>query len=242
MHFDFWAARWNQQQLGFHLKEVNSSLLSHGPQWLGFDSWSDHQPLRGRRILVPLCGKTLDLRWLARHGAEVTGVEFVEQAAVAFFAEQQLDHTQQHTDQGKVFVCSNPGMDLRIAVGDFFEVPSIKLGAFDAVYDRAALVALEPTSRARYADRLADLSKVGARLLLVTFEHDTGGGPPFSVPSSDVRALFGKTFAPEVVRDSNLIDDEPKYRERGATQLRELVWIGERQPAGALLADAERGS
>jgi thiopurine S-methyltransferase len=228
MNLDFWAARWGQHRIGFHLQDVNPKLLIHGPRWLDFSSWDEARPLANQKILVPLCGKALDLRWLAERGAEVTGVEFVEQAAVSFFAEQQLEFAQQPWRLGKALVSTDPGFKVRIVVADFFALKADELGHFDAIYDRAALVAVDPQRRAEYANQVARLCPIGARLLLMTFEHDTGNGPPFTVPQDEVSALFGETFSPALLEDSDLLLTEPQFRARGASYCREQVWIGRR--------------
>lgn len=76
MHEDFWRARWSRNEIGFHLPEVNPWLLRHWPR-----------ASRGR-VLVPLCGKSLDMTWLAGQGLQILGVELMETAVQAFFAEQ----------------------------------------------------------------------------------------------------------------------------------------------------------
>jgi thiopurine S-methyltransferase len=228
MNLDFWAARWGQQRIGFHLKDINPKLLSHGPRWFDLTSWESSLPLAGHRILVPLCGKALDLRWLAGLGATVTGVEFVEQAARAFFAEQELDFAEHPWPQGKLFVCTSSDLNLRILVTDFFALKPSDLGPLDAVYDRAALVAVEPRMRTRYADPLARLCPARTRLLMITFDHDSGSGPPFSVPQRELSSLFVETFALTLLEDSDLLLTEPQFRQRGATHCREQVWLGRR--------------
>lgn len=228
MHRDFWAARWGQQRIGFHLPEVNPLLLSYYEQWLDLASTSQPRPLAERRILVPLCGKALDLRWLADRGAQVTGVEFVEQAALAFFEEQGLEFTTRPHRLGKELISTTDGVEIRILVADFFALSGDDVGPMNAVYDRAALIAVEPAKRARYAAQLRELCPAGAKLLLITLEHDTGGGPPFAVPRSEVHATLGETFTLELLEDRDVFASEPQFAARGASALRELVWLGSR--------------
>lgn len=229
MHLDFWQARWTQQRIGFHRADVNPHLLAHGSEWLGLADADAAAPLAGKRILVPLCGKTLDLRWLADGGADVVGVEFVEQAAVSFFEEQGLPYERIAGRGATLLRSTEPSVKIGIWVADFFEIRAEELGAIDAVFDRAALVAIAPRDRSRYAEQLARLCAPGARLLLVTFEHDIDGGPPFSVPRDEVPALFGETFGPSLQQDDDILVSEPAFRERGAQYCRELVWLGTRR-------------
>lgn len=81
MQADFWHARWANNQIGFHLDEINPYLMRH---------LSRLRLQAGERILVPLCGKTLDLAWLAAQGLEVLGVELSEKAVSDFFEEHDL--------------------------------------------------------------------------------------------------------------------------------------------------------
>ncbi len=74
----FWQRCWSRQQIGFHQGKVNRMLEKH------------LEALRLRkndRILVPLCGKAVDMLWLHKHGYRVLGVELVEAAVQDFFAE-----------------------------------------------------------------------------------------------------------------------------------------------------------
>ena len=71
MHAEFWQARWARSEIGFHLPEVNPYLQQYWPA-LGLPE--------GARVLVPLCGKSLDLVWLVEQGHAVIGVELAERA------------------------------------------------------------------------------------------------------------------------------------------------------------------
>ena len=77
-----WTSRWNAGQIGFHQPDVNSFLGKYAEQVWGPDALG--------RVYVPLCGKSLDMVFLAKNVGEVVGVEFVEQAVKEFFAEQGL--------------------------------------------------------------------------------------------------------------------------------------------------------
>ncbi len=52
-------------------------------------------------ILVPLCGKSLDLHWLYQHGHSVVGVELSGLAAKQFFEENGI----QYTSEGDFLLC-----------------------------------------------------------------------------------------------------------------------------------------
>ena len=62
---DAWIERWQIGRTGWHEPQGNASLKRY---------WD----LTGRRVLVPLCGKSADLLWLESQGNSVTGVELSE--------------------------------------------------------------------------------------------------------------------------------------------------------------------
>ena len=59
MEPDFWHQKWQSNEIGFHKAEANPLLVEHFSA-LGLDA--------GARVFVPLCGKTLDIRWLLAQG------------------------------------------------------------------------------------------------------------------------------------------------------------------------------
>ncbi len=176
MEPSFWIERWAEGRIGFHEGRPNAYLERHVER-LGV----------ARRVLVPLCGKAVDLAYLASRGHEVVGVELVEDAVRAFFDEQGVTPTVQRRGELTEYAAGA----LRVLAGDFFATDPGLLGPLDAWYDRAALIALPPDLRARYVAHLDDLLAPGAPGLLVTLEYPPGAieGPPFAVLADEVRAL-----------------------------------------------------
>ena len=178
MDASFWLERWQQGRIGFHEGKPNALLVRHLDR------------LTGHRLLVPMCGKAEDLAFLAAHGHTVLGLELVEDAVRAFFAEHALEPTV--TQRGSLAIYTAGRITL--IAGDLFAVTRDDVegsgGPIDGVYDRAALIALPPDLRHRYLDQLRALAAPGTPGLLVTFEHTTGSGPPFSIPPDLVGALY----------------------------------------------------
>jgi thiopurine S-methyltransferase len=174
---DFWAARWKEGRIGFHEGRANTYLERHVDR-LG----------KGRRVLVPLCGKAEDLAFLAARGHQVVGVEAVEDAVKAFFAEHEL--TAEVTEVEHMRAYSSGGVT--ILAGDFFAVTQKDLGGANAFYDRAAMVALGPDVRPRYVAHLRALLAPKAKGLVVTFDYDQTKlqPPPFAVSEAEVRELY----------------------------------------------------
>lgn len=210
MDCDFWLGAWREGKTGFHLGVVNPQLLAH------------HQVLRGTRVLVPMCGKSLDLAWLASRGRQVVGVELSELAVNQLFEEQQL--TPRVRREGELL--RYEAGSLTIFCGDFFALEPAQLGTIDAFYDRAALVALPPELRVRYVAHMAQLLPAPLVGLLVSFEYPQAemSGPPFSVPQAAVRKLYEPTFTVELRASQDILAQEPRFRERGLTSLFECVY------------------
>jgi len=206
-----WHQRWEEGRIGFHLSSVNPTLKNH------LDKLCEGPA----RVFVPLAGKSLDLRFLAEAGHQPIGVELVEKAVQDFFAEHAL--TAEVSDISSHKKWSGGGVDLHVA--DIFHLEPDAIGHMDAVWDRAALVALPPDVRPRYAQKILSLLRPGGRMLLVTFAYDQSrlDGPPYSVPDDEVRALYGS--AGELSRlEHGEVDASPRARESGVS-FTESVWL-----------------
>ncbi len=179
MHADFWHQRWQENRIGFHQAAPTSWLLKHWPT-LGI--------AKGARVFVPLCGKSLDMVWLAAQGFDVLGVELSPLAVQQFFAEHALQPQIETTRYGVHHRAGN----IEIILGDAFGLDAELLGGCSAVFDRAALVALPPPMRRRYAHELYAKLPHGCRGLLVALDYPQAefAGPPHAVPDAEVHALF----------------------------------------------------
>ncbi len=179
MEPEFWLKKWQAQEIGFHQTEFHPLLLNHWPG-LGIHP--------GQRVLVPLCGKSHDLRWLAATGYEVIGFELSELAVQTFFREQSLVPCL--TESGPFVRFSAPNITL--FCGDFLQVDPAICAPCDAIYDRAALIALTPPQRPRYLQAMRRLCQPQARGLLITVEYLAGvvSAPPFSMAQTEVRQLY----------------------------------------------------
>lgn len=212
MEPSFWLNRWDTGQIGFHEGAPNQWLAEH-VALLG--------PGAGRRVLVPLCGKSVDLAFLAAHGFEVVGVELVRTAAEAFFSEAGL--VPKHVSEGGIERFSARGIE--IVVADFFALDAAQLGGpFHAYYDRAAVVALPTDLRMRYASKVASLLRPDAQGLVVTFEHDgPPETPPFSVDAAELARLW-PSWAWRSLGSIDVLSGRGTLRERGATFAREHAY------------------
>ena len=221
MQPEFWHDKWKRMEIGFHLPEVNSVLLKY---------WPAMNIPAGSTVLVPLCGKTLDLVWLRSQGYGVVGIELSE-IALDELAQMLRDELQLSIEKTRIqlngeYAALYRGEGVLLIGGDFFAVTPEMTGPIHAVYDRAALVALPPAMRLEYCRQVLRLSAYAPQLL-VTFAYDQSitSGPPFAVPDSEVRTHYAAHYAQlECVDDRELIEQEPKFRAKGLTSFRQLVY------------------
>lgn len=217
MDKNFWQERWEQQQIGFHQNEINPYLIRY---------WNIVAAANQGRVLVPLCGKSLDMVWLAQQGHEVVGIEIVPMAVEAFFAEQGLQ--PRRTRQG-AYDHWHAG-PYTLLCGDFFDIQAADVGPLSAVYDRASLIALPPALRQRYARHVQSLLPDAISILLVTMDYpqEEMNGPPFAVTEAEVRALYGTDFAVKLLESVDVLAENPRFRERGLTRLHEVIYLLQR--------------
>ncbi len=182
MEHDFWHQKWQKNEIGFHLPEANPLLVKY---------FANLNLKQGARVFIPLCGKTLDIAWLLAQGYPVVGAELSAIAIEDLF--KHLGLTPVIKACGEVIHYSAPGIDM--FVGDIFHLSSTMLGGVDAVYDRAALVALPAKLRKEYAAHLMALT-CHAPQLLICFEYDQAlhAGPPFSISAKEVKQHYGTHF------------------------------------------------
>ncbi len=213
MQPEFWHKRWQSDQIGFHLREVNPYLQRFWPQ-LDLEE--------GARVLVPLCGKSLDLLWLAHQGHEVLGIELSEKAVEDFFSEHQFDPDVSEQGPFKVYRAGS----IELWCGDFFELTAGDVADCAGLYDRAALIALPPAMREQYAAHLNRILPKDAMGLLITLDYDQTqkAGPPFAVLDDEVRHLFGNFWALKILEDQDVLGESWKFIESGVTRLEERVY------------------
>ncbi len=203
---DFWAARWKEGRIGFHEGRTNAFLERHVGRLLT----SAGAP---RRVLVPLCGKTEDLAFLAAQGHEVIGIEAVEDAVRAFFTEHGLTPTVRPRGE---HVREYSAPRLTLLCGDVFACTAEIVGPVDALYDRAAVIALPPDVRRRYVAHVRSLLAPGSRGLIVSVEYDTTKmePPPFSVMTDELHELYAGARLEQLEEG---IWQPPKMKEMGMT-------------------------
>ncbi|ART79147.1 thiopurine S-methyltransferase [Oceanisphaera avium] len=183
MDIEFWQQRWQENRIGFHRQAINPRLIQF---------WPSLNIAKSARVLVPLCGKSNDMHWLAEQGHEVCGFELSPIAVTEFFSDAALKPLQ--STVGPYTCWQAP--PYKIFQGDFFQAASLNQH-FTAMYDRAALVALPNRLQPQYVALLAQLLLPGAQGVLITVHYapEQQQTPPFSVSEAKVRELFAPYFS-----------------------------------------------
>lgn len=227
MQKEFWQDKWQHQQIGFHLENAHPLLQKfHRHVFAGCET-----------VFVPLCGKSKDLVFLAEQNYEVIGNELSDKAVRAFYWENYLldelkkpPESQQYINiDDKASVLEEYSFeDVSIFQGDFFQLRPEQLKNSNAIYDRAALIALPEAMREGYVSHYKRLFRT-ASLLLITLEYDQSkmSGPPFSVTQNEVESLFEHAQV-EILYRKDIIEKEPRFRSKGLDSFIEtaykIVW------------------
>ncbi len=207
MDAGFWHQKWQKNEIGFHQSGADAQLVEHFPQL---------QLQAGNRVFVPLCGKTLDIAWMLDQGYRVAGAELSQIAIEQLFT--NLNIKPEITTVGALKRYSARNID--IFVGDIFELTAQELGTVDAIYDRAALVALPEATRKKYTPHLITITNKPPQLLLCfEYDQDLMAGPPFSITPDEVVDHYAATY------QTILLEEEPLLqRIKGKVEATASVW------------------
>ncbi len=192
MDANFWHKKWENNDISFHQDETNPLLVQH------FKTLSLAEK---SRIFIPLCGKTRDIAWLLTHGYSIAGAELSKIAVEQLFAE--LGVTASITKVDNLEHYSAACID--IFVGDIFELSNSLLGPIDAIYDRAALVALPSATRRNYAAHLMQITNKAPQLV-ICYEYDqsTLDGPPFSISTEEIHQHYAGSYGLTCIASTQL--------------------------------------
>ena len=141
------------------------------------------------KVLIPGCGSGYEVRAFHEAGYEVTALDF-SPAAV---------------ERARALL--GPLAD-KVQLGDFFN-HDFPAASFDLVYERTFLCALAPARWPDYAERMAELLRIGGRLAGVFVYGNAIDGPPFPLPEGRDRDLFADHF--ELTRSEALPPSLPVF-------------------------------
>ncbi len=208
MDANFWLQKWEKNEIAFHNRESHPMLVKY------FNMLS---PLENSRVFLPLCGKTLDIAWLLSQGYRIAGAELSKIAIEQLFLELGVKPNVLEVGEFAHYNAQN----IDLFVGDIFHLSREILGPVDAIYDRAALVALPGDVRDRYTSHLMEITSQAPQLL-ICYEYDQSlmGGPPFSICAEMVNQYYGDRYRLTLLEST----DVPKAF-KGKCSARENVWL-----------------
>jgi thiopurine S-methyltransferase len=182
MDEQFWLQKWERNDIAFHEREANPALIRY---------FRELSLAKGSRVFLPLCGKTLDIAWLLSQGYRVAGAELSQKAIEQLFDGLKMQPVISMAGDLRHYRAEN----IDIFVGDIFKATRNTLSPVDAVYDRAALVALPEAARNRYTAHLREITDHAPQLLL-SFAYDQAlmEGPPFSVSNEEVQRHYQSSY------------------------------------------------
>ena len=212
MEANFWKQKWEKNEIAFHESKANPLLLKY---------FKELSSARGSRIFIPLCGKTLDIGWLLSNGYCVAGAELSEIAVQQLFMDLVIEPKISVVDHVHHYSAEN----IDIFVGDIFNVTGEMLGSIDAIYDRAALVALPEEMRNRYSAHLMKITGKAPQLL-ICYEYDQSltDGPPFSISDAEVRRQYDRDYDLALIESADVSGGL-----RGKFPAKEKVWLLQRK-------------
>ena len=204
-----WNNRWAHDHIGFHSTNINPHLLKYEDTLLGDGS---------RKVVVPLCGKSVDMRYLAEKGHQVVGVECSSKAVETFFSEQSLTYKVESIGPFQVYRSTDKSLNIDIYTGDYFNLHEVSLGKVDAIWDRASWVAMNPLDREKYVDIMFGIINADTKYLLACFnfgpmkvDGTTYHGPPFPASEDDIESFFGPRFNIDILDNVEMPDMATRF-------------------------------
>uniref|UniRef100_A0A3B4ASA5 thiopurine S-methyltransferase n=1 Tax=Periophthalmus magnuspinnatus TaxID=409849 RepID=A0A3B4ASA5_9GOBI len=218
MALEEWEERWETNKIGFHQLTVHKMLETHIDKVLAGRT--------GVKFFFPLCGKAVDMKWVADMGHSVVGVELTEKAIREFFEESKMSYSEESVATvpgAKVFRNSEKTVSLYQC--DIYKFSSSLEGQFGAIWDRGALVAINPKDRVKYAALMVSLMAPDCRFLLDTllYNPELYKGPPFLVPDEQVLSLYGSSCDIEQVQEADSFTE--RHKNWGLDYLTEKVHL-----------------
>ena len=193
---EYWLKRWENNDIEWQRDTVNKFLIKYIDELTSGRS--------NLRVFVPLCGKTIDMLWLADQGHSVVGVEVAKLGIESFFEENSLTFSVEKVklaaavDLVDVYKCVEK--QITIFCCDLFALTEEDVGGrFDAIWDRGSLSTMQPAvgnRGKRYTKKMRSLLAADGRQLLEShyYEMDRGIRPPASIPDELRNEIFGEDF------------------------------------------------
>ncbi|KAK3103184.1 hypothetical protein FSP39_017121 [Pinctada imbricata] len=192
MTTESWIRCWEDPKMDFTAKTVNKLFTDYHDQML-------RKPCT--RVLVPLCGKALEMKELMMMGHEVVGIEVSPVACKAFFDENGIKYEAKHIDKipGTVFEGSKNGVKARLYSCDYYQFSPEIEGGFEAVWDSGGLNSIEEDDdKKRYIEVLKPLMAPGCVNLTELCQISDC---PYNISEEELGSTFGDEFNVKLLTD-----------------------------------------
>ncbi|ESO87590.1 hypothetical protein LOTGIDRAFT_166471 [Lottia gigantea] len=214
-YLDDWNEKWEKHEIGFHESKVHELLVKYSDKFFN-----------GRdeiKIFVPLCGKSVDMKWLYDKGHTVIGVEFVEKAIREFFDEQGLEFIEEKNERVKGAVFKSKDEKIRIYQCDIFSFNKEMEEDIGAIWDRASFVAINREDRTKYVKLMKSLMTDETVYFLATLDFDETihPGPPQFVSEEVIQESYGKEYEVKRLAYRDVLED--KHRAWGLSSFNERL-------------------
>ncbi|EQC47714.1 thiopurine S-methyltransferase Se/Te detoxification family [Bacteriovorax sp. Seq25_V] len=212
MEKELWLEAWKEKRIGFHQSAYNKTMVEH----------FENIDLKGKTVLIPLAGKSLDIIYFLERGATVIANELSPIAAKEFFEENKINFQIEKNTHHEIYRAG----DLHYYLGDFFEMTKHEIGHIDFLYDRACIVALPSDLRVKYFEKINLLITRDTHLLILTYKHDGPKefGPPFYVPENEIKEAYSKMGHSLSLNEGQVTKADGRFEEAGMKKLIQLKW------------------
>lgn len=202
---NYWSHRYESGQTPWIINHVHLALEKF------FDKLNPGG--HPKKVLVPMCGMSVDMSWLADKGMEVIGVDISRQAVTSFVSQSGQDWTVAAAPKlgSDAQTFTRKDGKIKLYCGDVLKFTEKLEGKFDMVYDWFGLHVLNPQKRLIYGKTLKKLLNPGGRLLLEAIAYDKNllqdenfkppmpVPPPYSLTVEDIKAVFEPECKVEVI-------------------------------------------
>lgn len=198
MSNNLWRAMWKQDKIAFHQTEINPLLEEFLPK-LALPKSS--------RILVPLCGKSLDMNLLADSGHHVIGIELSSIAVKGYFEALKVTPSKERIG------CFTRWhyQKTEIWCGDIFDLTAQHINRYSVLYDCASLTAFPAERRPEYIRYFRQRLPADSQIILVTTEsmEETNGGSEHRI-DSEVTTLYQKYYDIQLLHGRSCLKQDPE--------------------------------
>ncbi|XP_060084614.1 thiopurine S-methyltransferase-like isoform X1 [Ylistrum balloti] len=197
-----WLNCWEKDTAPWHIHHVHEAIEKYHEILAA-------SPTAKNKIFIPLCGKTVDIKYLADRGNEVVGLEASEIAVRDFFTEQNIEYTSEDVPAVKGKLYRSSDKMIKIYCCDLFLFSAEVESGFSGIWDRGSLIAMSQADQKRYIGLIKTLTYPGIGYLLEMPDRDPNIGPPFSVPLDVLETGFGPGC--RVVQLSEVVKNPPEF-------------------------------